>query len=93
MAQLNNNQKVRVEWNDAVLYSAKNKSWNKKIIPTLMYTYGIFVKKDKNGIIVANPKSFYKKTNKRSEKEVKTSPTFLFIPNGMIEKITTSSNS
>lgn len=87
MAQLKKNKIVEVDWLDAVVYSATNKEKNMSVFPTAMHTKGILVIENSEGIIVKNPHSVYKLTKKRSRKEIKKKPTFLFIPHGMIEKI------
>lgn len=80
------NQKIKILWLDAVKYAGSSQN-NTSLVPVEMLTRGVFVKEDDDGIVVKNPYSVYRKNGKRSKKEIGKNPTFLFIPNGMIEKI------
>lgn len=71
---------VRIWWNDAALYSPKNKIMEL----TRLETVGIVEKEDAHFIIIKNPKTIRCSNGTAHPKET---PTYYFIPRGMIEKI------
>lgn len=73
-------QIIRVQWNDAVLYSPKNRVTEL----TPMETTGILEREEEHFIIIRNPKTV-RRTDGTSHPDKQ--PTFYFIPRGMIEKI------
>lgn len=73
-------KKIRILWNDAVLYSPKKMAAHL----TPLKTIGILEKEDKDFMIVRSPKTI-RRTDGTPHPEKK--PTFYFIPRGMIEKI------
>ena len=82
----NKQQIVEVDWFDALKYAGWSED-NKFLVPTAMFTRGILVRENIEGIVVKYPYSFYKKSGERSKKETKKKAIFLFIPSGMIKKI------
>ena len=85
------NKKIRIDWNDAVIYSINN-------IPSKLagtVTIGFCVEENKDFVIIKDSKTFSKNNNlkKRFLRIVhfflnKKKPIYFFIPKGMIEKIT-----
>ncbi|HQT82990.1 MAG TPA: hypothetical protein PLW99_02480 [Candidatus Paceibacterota bacterium] len=75
-----NQEEVRVRWNDAVLYGPKNKVDRL----TAMETIGILEKEDGDFIIIRSPKNIRRADNTFHPEK---NPMFYFIPRGMIEKI------
>lgn len=74
------NKKIRILWNDAVLYGPKKMV--EKLTP--LETIGILEKEDEDFLIIKSPKTI-RRTDDTSHPEKQ--PTFYFIPRGMIEKI------
>jgi len=74
---------ITIWWKDALLYERKI-SDKMNLKPTLMMTRGVLVKKNNEGLFIANPQTIYRKTGNRVSKE--KGAAFLFIPHGMIEK-------
>jgi len=77
-------QKVRITWRDAVLFSRETVSVM-RLKPTLMTTRGILVKETRGGVFIKDPHTINGGTKRRVVKE--KGATFLFIPQGMIQKI------
>ena len=81
---MNRGDSVKVYWLDAVLYSRETP--NKfDLEPTKMVTIGVLVSEDNSGMVIENPKTTYEKGGTEVLKQV--GATFVFIPLGMIVKI------
>jgi hypothetical protein len=78
------NKKVKVHWNDAVIYKASSV---KNPRPTAKVTKGVIVKESQEGIVVGDPYTTNEETGERDSREMEKKATFLFIPHGMIKKI------
>lgn len=76
-----NKKEVLVFWEDAVLFSFDKP----KTLPLKAHK-GIILKEDKNFLIIKNPKEIIYSRNKLLINK-KFSPSFLFLPKGMILKI------
>lgn len=74
------NKKIKVKWVDAVLYGPSGQD---EI--TEMKTSGILIRDSKDFLIIKNPKTTKIKTKKKHPK--KGTPSFYFIPKGMVLKI------
>ncbi len=92
-ARKGKNNKIRIYWDDAVIYKRNYGEQFPK--PTKMLTYGRLVRETRDYMMVANPlteqysselKEFVPKPNVMG-KELKEA-TFFYIPKGMITKIT-----
>ena len=77
----NNLKRVRVLWQDAISYRTGDK------IPdstSALETTGLLAKEDSNYVVIEKPTTINTRT---SENYPDKTPTFYFIPRGMIEKI------
>lgn len=80
-------KKTKVYWRDALIYSPAAFGIL-ELEPSLKVTEGILTKDIKEGIIIADPYTIFKKDGKRDPREIKAKKaTFLFIPKGMIDQI------
>lgn len=87
MARLKKNyKKVMIFWSDAIKYSGSS-SDNESLVPIGMCTRGILIQESPDGMVIKDPYSVYQKNGRRSKKEIKKKPTFLFIPHGMIQRV------
>lgn len=84
---MNEINKIKVYWIDAVIYSASSVGNKLKLQPNQKITEGILEKKNKEGLIVKEPYTINIKTGERDIREKLREATFLFIPHGMIQKV------
>lgn len=81
---MTNGENIKILWLDARLYSREvlNKF---DLEPTKMETVGLLHSENEGGVVIEKPKTTYEKNGQRVSKQV--GATFLFIPHGMITKI------
>lgn len=77
----NNSKMVKILWQDAISYRTGDKI---PLSVSILETTGLLVKEDGDYVIIEKPVTINTRTGKNYPDKT---PTFSFIPRGMIEKI------
>ena len=77
---MNNNDNIKVLWNDVSIFSPQRNH----VLLSIMETRGSLEKETDEFIVVKDPTTINTKTN---AKHPETTPTFYFIPKGIIREI------